>query len=471
MASLFSSIPQTLFNPLASPGAQVYAEVLLTLFAAAQRNHLPLSRELAQAIVAECLLQPEAITLTDDSVTDSAEVPAAEIEEDPATIRASAVLRYLARCGWLRSEMQSDFSVTFIVPDYAFRILRVFQEIADDEPPPLRGLICAIHDLLQASLREGNADVRLPEAHRQTMHLINGLKELQHNIGLHIEKVLQQHRTSDVLEQVFSTYRTEVVDRAYHQLRTTDHVSRYRPGVIAAVTELERTEQIGQAARRLFERGEEPGIEDASQKLLERIREVRTQFEALDRILQAIDMRHSQFVDSAVRSIELQLAASTTTSGQLHSVLSYLLSEDVSADVETFSEITASLNQLFEIGFVDMESLAPPGRTPEPFEPDAVLTTAPSAKELERERDKTMRQLLRAISRDRVRRFADDLLRDNPRVKGGEIPVKGPEDLPLLIYLRAYGDGSLDYVIEEIEDGDWIEHEGIGFRDFILRKC
>src|SRR6266478_6438740 len=105
MATLFSSIPRTLFNPLASPGAQVYAEVLLTLFSAAQRNHLPLSRELAQAIVTECLLQPEAITLTDDAVTDSAELPAAEIDEVPATIRASAVLRYLARCCWLRIAM------------------------------------------------------------------------------------------------------------------------------------------------------------------------------------------------------------------------------------------------------------------------------------------------------------------------------------------------------------------------------
>ena len=343
MASLFSSIPHTLFNPLASPGALVYADVLLTLFSAAQRNHLPLSRELAQAIVCECLVQPEAISLTEDAESEAAEA-APENDDDPASSRASAILRYLSRSGWLRSEMQSDFSLTYIFPDYAFRILRIFQEIADDEPPPLRGLICAIHDLLQASLREGNADVRLPEAHRQTMHLINGLKELQNNIGLHIEKVLQQHRTSDVLEQVFSTYRSEVVDRVYHQLRTTDHVSRYRPGVIAAVNELERTEQIGHAARRLFERGEEPGIEDASAKLLERIREIRTQFEALDRILQAIDTRHSQFVDSAVRNIELQLAASTTTSGQLHSVLGYLLSENQSAETDDFADLASRLN-------------------------------------------------------------------------------------------------------------------------------
>ena len=98
------------------------------------------------------------------------------------------------------------------------------------------------------------------------------------------------------------------------------------------------------------------------------------------------------------------------------------------------------------------------------------MTSLPSEQELEREREKTLGQLLRAISRDRVRRFADELLLSGPQIEGGQIPVSGPEDLPLLIYLRAYGDGSLGYVVEEIEDGAWIEREGVGFRDFVLRK-
>jgi hypothetical protein len=242
MPALFSVIPISLFNPLASPGALVYADVLLALLADAQRHHLPLSRELAQSIVAERINRPEALALTADTVEGGESLTGNPVqgEADVVQAQASAVLRYLVRCGWLRAETQSDFAQAFIIPDYAFRLLRVFQEVAADEPPPLRGLICSIHDLLQAAVADGNADVRLPEAHRQTLHLLNGLKELQHNIGLHIERMLRQRKTSEALEQLFSSYHTEVVDRAYHQLRTTDHVSRYRPGVVAATVQLER---------------------------------------------------------------------------------------------------------------------------------------------------------------------------------------------------------------------------------------
>src|SRR5581483_7758871 len=101
--------------------------------------------------------------------------------------RAAAILRYLVQCGWLHSETQSDFTQSFVLPDYAFRLLQVLNEISANEPPPLQGLVCSIHDLLQASVRDGNTDIRLPEAHRQMQHLLNGLKELQHNIGAHLE--------------------------------------------------------------------------------------------------------------------------------------------------------------------------------------------------------------------------------------------------------------------------------------------
>lgn len=470
MSALFSVIPSAFFGPLASPGGHVYADVLLALLAGAQRHHLPLSRELAHAIITECLARPEALALTGDAnAEESAPEDAGDV--DAVQARASAILRYLTRCGWLRGETQSDFAQAYIIPDYAFRLLCLFQEIVRDEPPPLRGLICSIHDMLMAAVRDGNADVRLPEAHRQTAHLLNALKQLQHNIGLHVERVLREREARDVLEHVFSSYHTEVVDRAYHRLRTTDHVSRYRPGVVAAAAQLERAGQIERAARRMFERGEESSIEDASRALLERVREVREQFEALDRLLQAIDTRHSQFVDSAVRAIELQLAASTTTSGQLHAVLSYLLNEEAARGDEEFERVTWPLLSLFEIGFAGPESLAAPARAPVLFEPDVAEISTPSAEEEETERLKTLQHLLRAVSPERVRRYALSLLADRDSVTGGEIPLGGPEDLPILIYLRAYGDGSLGYIADELADAAWLQRNGVGFRDFTLRRA
>ncbi|MBI3942644.1 MAG: hypothetical protein HY326_06475 [Chloroflexi bacterium] len=512
MAQLFEIVPSDLFNPLAARGAAVYGEVLLSLFAETQKHHQPLSRELAVAIVTEVLSDPQALELTVDVLAAGAAGEIPLLAEDPAEedlpqARASAILRYLARCGWLRTETQSDFSQTYILPDYAFRLLRVISEIAAHEAIPLQGLICAIHDLLQAAVRDGNIDIRLPEAHRQTVYLLNGLKELQHNIGLHIEQVLRQLQARDVLNQVFADYREQILDRAYHQLRTTDHVSRFRPGVIEATAQLERSGQIELAAKRLYERGESPGIDLAAIHMLDQMREIREQFESLDRLLQAIDIRHSQFVDSAVRTVELQLAASSTTSGQIHTILTYLLhgasnkaagasneaapgeetdgdsefsesefptrvgpeQEDMAVKGEAFT-VEEQLVSLFELGFIDPQSLAPPSRTPVPFTPEIIATPALTPAELESARQATLQQLNRAVSRERVRRFALKLLDGRETVHAAEIPLAGPEDLPLLIYLRSYGDGSLGYSVEENGAEAWIEKDGVGFRDFVVRR-
>src|SRR5262245_36243740 len=254
MPELFKVIPPNLFRPLAAPGAPVYARALFTLFAETRRHQQPLSSDLALSLVAEILSDPEAMAVMSDieeGAEDEIEEPGGEDGADQfddefgrIQSRSGALLRALARYGWLRVEMQSDFSQSYILPDYAFRLLEALELIALNDPPPLRGLICSIHDLLQAAAKEGNEGIRVPEAHRQTQRLMNGLKELQHNIGAHIEQILQLLEANEILERFFTGYRQEIVDRAYHQLRTTDHVARFRLSALEALAKLERGEKL-----------------------------------------------------------------------------------------------------------------------------------------------------------------------------------------------------------------------------------
>lgn len=478
MPELFETIPPNLFRPLAAPGATVYARALFTLFVETRRHQQPLSRDLALSLVAEILSDPEAMAVTSeieegtkDEKTDGKD-EADEFNDEFGRIqsRGSALLRALTRYGWLRVEMQSDFSQSYILPDYAFRLLETLELIALNDPPPLRGLVCSIHDLLQAAVKEGNESIRVPEAHRQTQRLMNGLKELQHNIGAHIEQVLRRLEAKEILEQFFTGYRQDILDRAYHQLRTTDHVARFRLSALEALAKLEREDKLLAAGRRLRAGGEAESVEGAANQLLDQMREIRDCFDALDYRLQTIDARHSQFVSSAVRAVEMRLTASSTTSGQLHSILSRLLTEEAGAANKAAPEHYQRLVNLFELGLIEESSLAPASRAPLPFVPEAVAAPSLSDEEIEEARKQTLLSLSRSISRDSVRRFAAKLLHDREEMRGGEIRLSGPEDLPLVIYLRSYGDGSLGYEIEELTDAEWIERDGVGFRDFVLRR-
>jgi Family of unknown function (DUF5716) len=476
MPELFKVIPPNLFRPLASPGAPVYSQVLFTLYAETRRHQQPLSRDLALSLVMEILSDPETLAaaseIGDDIDESGAEGQPGEFEDefDRIQSRSSALLRALVRYGWLRVETQSDFSQHYILPDYAFRLLETLELIAANEPPQLRGMVYSIHDLLQMALKEGDEHIRIPQAHRQMQRLMNGLKELQHNIGAHIEEVLQRLKASEVLEQLFTSYRHEIVDRAYHQLRTTDHVARFRLSALDALAKIERGEKLLAAAQRLRAGGEAESVESAVNQLLGQLSEISECFEALDQRLQMIDARHSQFVSSAVRAVELHLTASSTTSGQLHSILTRLLTEEPGPPEQPLPDRYHRLINQFELGLLGESSLTLPARTPVPFVPETVVAPSLSPAEIEEAHLQTLLAMSRAISRDRVRRFAADLLSACAEMRGGEIHLKGPDDLPLLIYLRNYGDGSLGYQVEEIADPEWIERDEVGYRDFILRR-
>ena len=456
MRTLFGSVPTALFQPLAAQGAPVYSQVLLTLFDETQRHNLPLSRDLAVALVAEILTDPEAMAVTAETVDDIA----GESVNDGRG-RASAILRYLVRSGWLREEVSGDFARSYILPDYSFRLLSTIAEIVRRDAPPLQGLILAIHDLLFATLRDGNAHLRIPEAHRQTQILVNHLKELQHNIGTHLEQVVQEVKASAVLTQLFSVYREEVMARAYHLLRTTDHVGRFRPGVLQAINDLEQ--RNGWA-------GEQVGSDGANEhgtplSLGERLEAIRDYFDAVDSLLAAIDRRHGEYMGAALRAIERDLTASATTSGQIHMLLEQVLS---GTGTEDHARVLDDLVSLYRLEWVDESSLSRPGRAPRPFVPDEDAPALPSRSEIEQARDRTREQLRRAASRQRIKEWALALLAGRAEARASELPLAGADDLALVIYLREYGDGKLGYRVVEIEGSPWVELAQVGFHDFTI---
>ncbi len=125
--------------------------------------------------------------------------------------------------------------------------------------------------------------------------------------------------------------------------------------------------------------------------------------------------------------------------------------------------------QLHRLEWLDAESLAAPTRAATAFEAEPEVAPTVSAEELDRALDDTARQLSRAISRKRIERYARELLANRAELRAAELPLADPEELALVIYLRAYGDGTLGYRVEELDDQPLVEHNGFAFRDFYIK--
>jgi hypothetical protein len=477
---LFQKLPVSLFVPLAAPLAELYAAALLRIFEETQRHQEPLSWEYCVSQIVETIVESE--TATQDHIDLSMEVEMllpvqepppvhtlngtsvdgvylAEDREQSLRERATELLRNLKQYQWLREEIQADGTLMYSLPEHAFRLLRVFHEIATGHEERLQGVICNIHDLLQAAVREGNASVRVPQARDETRRLLSRLKELQHTIGLHIEQILQQRELKDVLEQTFVIYLRQVSRSSYHELRTTDHVSRFRGAIYQAIHLLQTRFQHPQEALREIL---------SPQRLLDDLEEIHEQFDQLENLLQAIDLRHSQFFDAAVRAIQLKLSAGTRTSGHLFTILQHVME---APDDEQQPINLAQLITLHSLELLDERSLMAPRKVSETFTAPLDESPPPSEEELAKARLATLEHLRRAISHERIRQFAAEILGDCQQRRAGELKFNGPDDLPMLIYLRQYGrNGALGYRSVEIPDAPWIEQAGIGFRDFLIQR-
>ncbi|MEK6574175.1 MAG: Wadjet anti-phage system protein JetA family protein [Chloroflexota bacterium] len=382
-STLFNDLPASLFAPLAAPDAATYAKILSDLFAESRRAPQPLHCDLVLDII---------ISHTITSHT----------ADDPLP-QARETLRYLEECGWLRTQIQPDFTTACVLTPHAFQLL----QIVGGDSSTIVELLVAIHDLLKAALLDVDNEHRISEAARLTGRLHSRLKELQHNAD-----------ANDSLPDL-TRLRTAVLD----------------------------------AASKLEIRGHAPA------------RYIREQFQSFDRILNDIAARSAQYGRSTpahAGGARVERSDDHATIAQLTALLSRL----ATSDKKTFAKYAGGLIHLY--CQPQSPTVEPPShRTTEPFVPDDIPLPEPSADEIDSARREIMRQFNRPISRERVGRLAESILHGQLEARAADIVVAGSVDLPLLIQLRLHGDGSLGY---RIEDGTWIEVNGLSFRDFIMKN-
>ncbi len=425
---LFEVAPHSLFRPLAAQGAELYSEVLLIIFELAKRHSQPLSRELTKQSVYELLHANQDVTLeVEENLTD---------DGDPISNKANAVLRYLERCGWLRVETQANFQTFYTLPEYAFRLLQTMSELSAGQTRSLKGRVFAIYDLLRGAAEQGEIEYRLPEAHALTQQFMVSLKELQHNIGQFIEKVLAEEEARGVLAQFFGEYQ-RLLEERYHPLRTEDHVSRFRPGVLGFLDALQ------------------PHL--TTPELAEQAAQIREVFTAIDEVLESLDSRNRQYTSAAVRKVELYLTQSSTTSGRIDQLLQALPSD--------MNEVV----QLFRLRLLGSESLYKPRKAAQTFEVEPTPVLQLSARErleMEARMKQTFATMLR-YSPQGVQATVVNWLGNTSRKRASEIDEEEVLELMLsLIFVRHYKNKKLGYRLEETND--WVRRGEVGFQDVWL---
>jgi hypothetical protein len=383
-------------KPLTLPNAEVFARILAELYAESRRAAQPLGRDTALDIVITHTLAPA--------------------DDDPLA-SAQAVLNDLEASGWLRTEVQPDYTPSIALTPRAFQFLQAAQATA----PAITELLVTIHDLLKSALMDVDNDARLAAAARLTYQLVDTLKSLQH-----------------------TTTPNPLPDTA-----------RLRAGILEAASKLEA-------------RGPSPA------------RIVRQEFQAVDTLFDDIASRRLKAANTdtqpsalagSLRAVIAKLATAdrkvfiknTETLITLYNVPPH--TEPAAADQVTTSQSSPSSS---ETSTQSVQSPREASNSPaSTFTPIDYPLPSHTPADIIAARVRVQQLLNRPVSPDRVQRLARQFIEGKAHARAADLIAEGRADLPLIIQIRLHAEDSLGYSIEEQQ---WVEINNLVFRDYLIKN-
>ncbi len=443
MPNPFDILPSRLFNILATQGfaslQRHYMAILIRIYSLAEFNRFGLARETVIAEIVDYLKESDAESEVEADManqTDAEGDSASSAGTQPEHYYATYLLRRLAESGWIEREQHADYSETIILPDYSFTLLEALRSIQEQKPREFKGQLYAAHQLITSATthKDFSPTLAVSQTYENIRQVVRGLNELNQNIRRYVERATSQMEIADLLRLQFDDY-TQTLGPAYHALKTSDNVSRYRRDIVNQIQAwlvdddwLSRTAEELAAQSRLSPAQAEHEI---TQSLLFIVH----QLEGLDPLLADIDARHAQYLRTSLRQIRYKLGGADGNFKDHLVSLAQNLSALRAQGLDELPEGAPGLRQM-PVRVPDLKSFYTPPQRRAPFTPDFIIDPILHPDDLAALHALTMRDVSQAFSPEKVNRKVLGFFNGHKRIPVAEIPVR--EDLHWLTTIIAY---------------------------------
>ena len=461
----FDILPANLFNLFSTQGQgdwqRHYMAILLRIYELAEFNRFGLNREVVAAEIKDYLTSENIDTLS------FTEDEAADDTQDCA----SWLLRRLVETGWLEREQQADYTELIILPDYAFTLLEALRAIQQQKPREYTGQLYAAHQLLTKHDDDFSPALALSQAYENVRQVVRGLNELNQNIRRYTERVTRDRPVAELLRLQYDDY-AHILGPAYHALKTSDHVSRYRRDIVHQLQTWQLDHDwLDRAADEFATQGRHTPAQ-AANEISHYLHFVINQLESLDPLLAEIDRRHTQYLRTSLRQIRYQLvSADGSFKDRLASLARHLA--ELQTEGEDWLPEAIPAFQATPIQEPDANSFYTPPQRRAPFVPQPVVSPVLDPSAVQHLRAATLQQLGLVITPAKIQGFVNQFFNGHRTLHIADLPADAfatDQDLPWLIYTIAYGNHpEVNYNLEPLP-GEPIALGSVRVKPFQLVK-
>lgn len=458
---MFHVLPGNFFVPLASPNKTVYWGCICKLFSVMDYQ---LSFGIEREVVAD-----ELQYYFEQSA--AAEI----VEEDFAGAdsrgKANGILRKLEHYGWIEIETDKSYVQRVNFKEYAVRVMKTLLEIEDGKQIEYQGYIYTIYSLVRGNT--DNPGVVLLQIMENTDLLITGLKNLNSNIKHYIDELTKHSTVAEIMDALFNDYITNIVDKAYHRLLTSDNVSKFRPEIIERLESRSKSRSYIEKAASELAGLQETDVDTARENVYRYLHEIIEAFRNMDDILNEINQKNTQYQRAAINRARFLLSGNEDIRGQLKELLlgiNEVMNEE-KMELGGIYEIgfLDNLVRIYSCGFLDESSLYSPIEGKKTFEPQQIINREPDSRLRQEKMRRMVEKMQKILSAEKIGRYVDECMGERKEMLATELPLSDAEDFVKIIYVRLYGQRkNMRY---GVETGEEKEVNGFRFRDFrIWRK-
>lgn len=469
-ANPFDFLPSQLFNILGTGGfanlQRHYMAILLRLYELAEFNRFGLTRDVVLAEIVDYLTDAQAAADVASSLVADADAGAGS-SRSPQEY-ASQLLRRLVDAGWVEREQAADYTEFIILPDYAFTLLEAFRAVQQQKPREYSGQLYAAHQLLTSDNDDFSPGLAVTQAFENVRQLVRGLNELNQNIRRYTEHVTRDKTVPELMRMQFDDY-APALGSAYHALKTSDHISRYRRAIVTRLESWLTDETwLDEAAADLaMQRRLTPA--QAANEIVHALHFVVDQLEKMDPLLGEIDRRHTQYLRTSLRQVRYQLGSAD---GNFKERLAALARHLVSLQDHGLEELPADAPtpRRAAVDAPDTNSFytLPTGRAP--FVPASITRPVLDPRDAAGLRLAALHEINAGVTPYKVEQYVHRFLNGCARLHVRDLPPAFFDDMQWAILSLAYGHHpDVDYGVEPAEGGP-VDFGPYLVQSFVLTK-
>ncbi len=275
------------------------------------------------------------------------------------------------------------------------------------------------------------------------------------------------------MDALFNDYITNIVDKAYHRLLTSDNVSKFRPEIIERLESKSKSKTYIEKAVVEIAGLQEIEKDTAKEQVYRYLHEVIEAFRNMDDILNEINQKNTQYQRAAINRAKFLLSGNEDIRGQIKEILlgmNEVINEE-KMDLGGIYEIEFldNLVRIYSCSFLDENSFYSPIEGKKEFIPQQMKRQEPDMELRQEKMRRMMEKMQKILSSEKINHYVGQCIGSRKEMLATELPLSNVEDFVKIIYVRLYGQRkNMKYRIETTEEK---EVNGFRFKDFkIWRK-